>query len=69
LHPLNAALDSKPREQAAEMRLHRALFHLQLSGYLWIVTPLQQQVGDPLLASTESAKTLFHGVFPRREVS
>ena len=46
------------------MSFHSAPRHLQLSCYLGVVAPLQQQVDNLLFARTQPNSLLFHFILP-----
>jgi hypothetical protein len=52
-HSLDSSRDSEAEEKPVEMSFHGAAGHLQLTGNLGVVTPLQQQLHDLLFARSK----------------
>jgi hypothetical protein len=52
LHPLDSALDSKPEKETVEMSLYGSLGYVEIASDFRIVTTLQEQIDDLLLAGS-----------------
>lgn len=63
-YPLDAAVNAKTQEKPIEVGFHRAASHLELSCDLVVVTALQQQLSDLLLARTQRNRILLHANSP-----
>jgi hypothetical protein len=66
-HSLDTASNSETQKQPVEMSLYRSPSHLELSGYLGVVTPLQKQFDNLLFARTEPNGLLLHSNPPHFE--
>jgi len=61
-HSLDTAGDSETKKQPIEVSLHGSPRHLELTGNLGIVTPLQKQFDNLLFARTEPNSLLLHPI-------
>jgi hypothetical protein len=61
---LDTASNCKAQEKTIKVRLHRASGHFELPRDLCVVTTLEQQFRNLLLARTQPNGTLFHSDFP-----
>jgi hypothetical protein len=59
-HSLDTASDSKTHKQPVEMSFYCSPCHLELGGDFGVVTTLQKQFNNLLLARTEPNALLLH---------